>query len=78
MQSHLVTVVLCLISTCMVGFKVLLRELWLKCATSAECKVDRSTVLTVNSCLDPHMINELKDGLNLLSSYFCGLAEYQP
>jgi hypothetical protein len=43
----------------------LLHELWWKCATSAECKTDRSAVLTVNSGLDPHMINELKDGFNI-------------
>jgi hypothetical protein len=43
----------------------LLRELWWKCATSAECKTDRSAVLTVKSSLDPHMINELKDGFNI-------------
>jgi hypothetical protein len=35
-------------------------------------------VLTVNSGLDPHMINELKDGFNIASGYFCGLDEYQP
>jgi hypothetical protein len=29
--------------------------------TSAECKTDRSAVLTVMSGLDPHMINKLKD-----------------
>jgi hypothetical protein len=29
--------------------------------TSAECKTDRSAVLTVMSGLDPHMINEHKD-----------------
>jgi hypothetical protein len=29
----------------------------------------------VKSDLDPHMINELKDGLILLSGYSCGLAE---
>jgi hypothetical protein len=28
--------------------------------TSAECKTDRSTLLTVMSGLDPHMINKLK------------------
>jgi hypothetical protein len=32
--------------------------------TSAECKTDRSAVLTVMSGLDPHMINKLKDELN--------------
>jgi hypothetical protein len=29
--------------------------------TSAECKTDRSAVLTVKSGLDPHMINKIKD-----------------
>jgi hypothetical protein len=48
----------------------LLRELWLKCATSAECKTDRSVVLTVKSGLDPHMINELKDGFNIAFRLF--------
>jgi hypothetical protein len=43
----------------------LLRELWWKCATSAECKTDRSAVLMVKSVLDPHMINELKDEFNI-------------
>jgi hypothetical protein len=43
----------------------LLHELWWKCATSAECKIDRSVVLTVKSGLDPHMIIELKDGFNI-------------
>jgi hypothetical protein len=57
----------------------LLRELWWKCATSAECKTDQSAVLTVKSGLDPYMINELKDGLNIAFRLFlCGLAEYQP
>jgi hypothetical protein len=42
----------------------LLHELWWKCATSAECKTGWSAVLTVKSGLDPHMTNELKDGLN--------------
>jgi hypothetical protein len=32
--------------------------------TSAECKTDRSAVLTVMSGLDPHMINKLKDQIN--------------
>jgi methylmalonyl-CoA mutase cobalamin-binding subunit len=65
----------------MVGFKVL-RSFYANCGysveTSAERKTDRSTVLTVKSGLDPHMINELKDGLILLSGYSCGLAELQP
>ena len=60
MQSHLESVVLCLISTyTWLGLKFfgLLRELWWKCTTSAECKIDISDVLTVTSGLDPHMIN---------------------
>ena len=48
----------------------LLRELWWKCTTSAECKTDISAVLTVKSGLDPHMINKLKDGFKLFSGYF--------
>ena len=48
----------------------LLRELWWKCSTSAECKTDISAVLTVKSGLDPHMINKLKDGFKSLFSYF--------
>jgi hypothetical protein len=48
----------------MVGFKVL-RSFYANCGynvqTSAECKTDRSAVLTVMSGLDPHMINKLKD-----------------
>jgi hypothetical protein len=48
----------------MVGFKVL-RSFYTNCVysvqTSAECKIDRSIMLTVMSGLDPHMINKLKD-----------------
>jgi hypothetical protein len=48
----------------MVGFKVL-RSFYANYGysvqTSAECKTDRSAVLTVMSDLDPHMINEHKD-----------------
>jgi hypothetical protein len=48
----------------MVRFKVL-RSFYANCGynvqTSAECKADRSAVLTVMSGLDPHMINKLKD-----------------
>jgi hypothetical protein len=43
----------------------LLRCLWWKCTTSAECKTNRLAVLTVKSGLDPHMIIELEDGLKL-------------
>jgi hypothetical protein len=48
----------------------LLHELWWNCATSAECKTDRSAVLTVKSGLDPHMIIELKDGFNIAFRLF--------
>jgi hypothetical protein len=43
----------------------LLRCLWWKCTTSAECKINRLAMLTVKSGLDPHMITELEDGLKL-------------
>ena len=33
------------------------RDLWVKCATSAECKTNRLVVLTVMSGSDPYMIN---------------------
>ena len=42
----------------------LLRDLWVKCTTSAECKTNISVVLTVMSGLDPHMIIKLEDDLN--------------
>jgi hypothetical protein len=48
----------------------LIRELWWKCATSAECKTDRSAVLTVKSGLNPQMIIELKDGFNIAFRLF--------
>jgi hypothetical protein len=48
----------------------LLRELWWKCATSTECKTDRSVVLMVKSGPDPHMINELKDEFNIAFRLF--------
>jgi hypothetical protein len=51
----------------MVGLKVL-QNFYANCGysvqTSAECKTDRSAVLTVMSGLDPHMINKLKDEIN--------------
>jgi hypothetical protein len=43
----------------------LLRFLWWKCTTSAECKTNRLAMLTAKSGLDPHMITELEDGLKL-------------
>ena len=48
----------------------LLRELWWKCTTSAECKTDISAVLTVMSGLDPHKINKLKVGCKSYFDYF--------
>jgi hypothetical protein len=57
----------------MVGFKVL-RSFYANCGysvqTFAECKIDRSAVLTVMSGLDPHMINKLKDEINRGSVIF--------
>jgi hypothetical protein len=47
----------------MVGFK-LLGNFYVTCGestTAAECKTVITTVLTVKSDLDPHIINELKD-----------------
>ena len=69
MQSHLGSVILCLARTAWLGLKFfeLLRELWVKCTTSAECKTDISAVLTVMSGLDPHMIIELEVDLNRCS-----------
>jgi hypothetical protein len=66
---------------CLTGLTRLIRSLTLmtviknlgrhrKCATSAECKTDRSAVLTVKSGLDPHMINEVKDGFNIAFRLF--------
>ena len=73
MQSHLGSVVLWLAST-LCGWvqssSELLRELWWKCTTSAECKTDISAVITVKSGLDPHMINKLKDEYKSYSGYF--------
>jgi hypothetical protein len=46
--------------------------------TSAECKTDRSAVLTVMRGLDPHMINKLKDEINcgLVKLYELGVVLY--
>jgi hypothetical protein len=35
------------------------------CTISAECKTVITTVLTVKSVLDPHMINKLEDEIKL-------------
>ena len=51
-------------------FSELLRELWVNCTTSAECKNDISAVLTVKSGLDPHIINLIKDRFKSFSGYF--------
>jgi hypothetical protein len=55
----------------------LLRDLWWKCTTSAECKTVITAVFTIKNVLDPHMINELKDGFKIALRLFCGLVEYQ-
>jgi hypothetical protein len=58
----------------MVGFKVL-RSFYANWGysvqTSAECKTDRSAVLTVMSDLDPHMINKLKDEIKSWFDELC-------
>ena len=68
MQSHLGSVVRWLASIAWLGLKFLdlLRDLWWKCTTSAECKTNRLAVLTVTSGLDPHMINLWKSMTNLM------------
>ena len=68
MQSHLGSVVWCLVGIVWLGLKFLelLRDLWWKCTTSAECKTNRLVVLTVKSGLDPHMINLWKSMINLM------------
>jgi hypothetical protein len=43
------------------------RDSWESCATSAECKTDISTMLTIMSSLDPQMIIELEGVLKWLS-----------
>jgi hypothetical protein len=57
----------------MVGFKVL-QSFYANCGysvqTFAECKTDRSAVLTVMSGLDLHMINNLKMRINCGSMSF--------
>ena len=67
MQSHIESMVLCLISTCVVGFKVL-QNFYANCGESVYnlCRVksNRLAVLTVVSGLDPHMIIKLEDDLN--------------
>ena len=42
----------------------LLRELWVKCTTSAECKTVITAVVAVMIGLDPHMINLLEVDIN--------------
>jgi hypothetical protein len=59
----------------MVGFKVL-RSFYANCGysvqTSAECKSDRSVMLTVMSGLDPHMVNKLKDENKIMVQWALG------
>jgi hypothetical protein len=80
MQSHLGSAVLCLISTCMVGFKVL-QNFYANCGESVQSLqsvklIDRPCSRSRAAWTLTWLMN-LKMDLILLSSYFCGLAEYQ-
>ena len=73
MQSHLGSVVLCLISTySWLGSKFFrtFTRIVVKMYNLCRVKTNRLAVLTVKSGLDPHMINKLKDGIKSLSGYF--------
>jgi len=73
MQSHLGSVVLCLISTyAWLGSKFFgtFTRIVVKVYNLCRVKTNRLAVLTVKSGLDPHMINKLKDGFKSLSGYF--------
>ena len=84
MQSHLGSVVLCLISTyTWLGSKFFgtFTRIVVKMYNLCRVKTNRLAVLTVKSGLDPHMITELEDDLDALfmmlmmvtSSLICGL-----
>ena len=67
MQSHLRSVVLCLISTyAWLGSKFFgtFTRIVVKVYNLCRVKTNRLAVLTVKSGLDPHMIIELEDDLN--------------
>ena len=67
MQSHLGSVVLCLISTyAWLGSKFFgtFTRIVVKVYNLCRVKTNRLAVLTVKSGLDPHMIIELEDDLN--------------
>ena len=73
MQSHLGSVVLCLISTyAWLGSKFFgtFTRIVVKVYNLCRVKTNRLAVLTVKSGLDPHMINKFKDGIKSLSGYF--------
>ena len=73
MQSHLESVVLCLISTyAWLGSKFFgtFTRIVVKVYNLCRVKTNRLAVLTVKSGLDPHMINKLKDGYKSHSGYF--------
>ena len=73
MQSHLGSVVLCLISTyAWLGSKFFgtFTRIVVKVYNLCRVKTNRLAVLTVKSGLDPHMINKLKDGYKSYSGYF--------
>jgi hypothetical protein len=81
MQSHLGSVVLCLISTCVVGFKVL-QNFYANCGESVQPL--QSVKLIDQPCSRSRAawtltwLMNLKMDLILLSGYSCGLAELQP
>jgi len=73
MQSHIGSVVLCLISTyAWLGSKFFetFMRIVVKVYNLCRVKTNRLVVLTVKSGLDPHRINKLKDGYKSLSGYF--------
>ena len=73
MQSHLGSVVLCLISTyAWLGTKFFetFTRIVLKVYNLCRVKTNRLAVLMVKSGLDPHMINKFKDGIKSYSGYF--------
>ena len=73
MQSHLISVVLCLISTyAWLGSKFFgtFTRIVVKVYNLCRVKTNRLAMLTVKSGLVPHMINKLKDGFKSFFGYF--------
>ena len=81
MQSHLGSVVLCLASTLhgwVQSSSELLRELWLKCTTSAELKLIYQPCSRSRAAWTLTWLINLKMDINHILVISCGLAEYQP